>query len=428
LNELPFWTHLTAILVLLMISGFFSISETSMMAVNRYRLRHLAQQGKGGARRVLALLNQTDRLLATILLGNNLVNAALTALVTALAIQSFGNNDSVLATATGLVALAIIIFAEITPKILGASRPEPIAMATSLVLAPLVRYGYPLVVIVNGMVSGLIRVMGLRKLTESPQQQAMSPQELRTAILESTRLIPAKHRSIMLNLFDIEDLTVNDVMVPRGRIEALDLESEPAALIDQLTTCFHNKLPVFEGDLHNIVGILHVRKAMALLSRNEFDHASLREALTEPYFVPSGTPLFTQLQYFQENKQRIGLVVDEYGEIDGLVTLEDIIEELVGEFTTQAPGDQSSGLHWEEDGSIIVDGTAPIRELNRRLGLQLPIDGARTLNGLLLETLEDLPDAHVSVKIAEVPMEILQTQGRLIRRIRLSRPRVAPSP
>jgi Mg2+/Co2+ transporter CorB len=167
---------------------------------------------------------------------------------------------------------------------------------------------------------------------------------------------------------------------------------------------------------------------MALLSRNEFDHASLREALIEPYFVPSGTPLFTQLQYFQENKQRIGLVVDEYGEIDGLVTLEDIIEELVGEFTTQAPGDQSSGLHWEEDGSIIVDGTAPIRELNRRLGLQLPIDGARTLNGLLLETLEDLPDAHVSVKIAEVPMEILQTQGRLIRRVRLSRPRVAPSP
>lgn len=393
-----------------------------MMAVNRYRIRHLAQQGRPGAHRVLALLNQTDRLLATILLGNNLVNAALTALVTALAIQSFGNNDTVLAIATALVALAIIIFAEITPKILGASRPEPIAMATSLILMPLVRFGYPLVMVINGLVSGLIRVIGLRKLTEPSQQQAMSPQELRTAILESTRLIPSKHRSIMLNLFDIEDLTVNDVMVPRNRIEALDLESETQTLIDQLTTCFHNKLPVYAGDLHNIVGILHVRKAMALLSRNEFTHETLRDALIEPYFVPGGTPLFTQLQYFQENKQRIGLIVDEYGEIEGLVTLEDIIEELVGEFTTHAPGDQSTGMHWEESGTIIVDGTAPVRELNRRLGIQLPTDGARTLNGLLLETLEDLPDAHVSVKIADVPMEILQTQGRLIRRVRLNRP------
>ncbi|MBU3724417.1 MAG: HlyC/CorC family transporter [Burkholderiaceae bacterium] len=422
MNQLPLWTHLIAIIALLLISGFFSISETSMMAVNRYRLRHLAQQGKSGAKRVLSLLNQTDRLLATILLGNNLVNAALTALVTALAIQSFGNNDTVLAIATALVAMAIIIFAEITPKIIGASRPEPIAMAASLVLAPLIRFGYPLVIVVNTLVSGLIRMIGLRKVTQAGNQQAMSTQELRTAILESTRLIPAKHRSIMLNLFDIEDLTVDDVMVPRSRIEALDLESDAQTLIDQLTTCFHNKLPVFEGDIHNIVGILHVRKAMGLLSREGFNRDAIRETLIEPYFVPSGTPLFTQLQYFQENKQRIGLVVDEYGEIEGLVTLEDIIEELVGEFTTNAPGDQSTGLHWDADGTIVVDGTSPVRDLNRRLGIQLPTDGARTLNGLLLETLQDLPDAHVSVKISDVPMEILQTQGRVIRRVRLIRP------
>jgi Mg2+/Co2+ transporter CorB len=423
LSQLPLWTHLTAIAVLLMLSGFFSISETSMMAVNRYRLRHLAQQNKSGAKRVLALLQQTDRLLATILLGNNLVNSALTALVTAMAIQSFGNNDTVLAIATGAVAFAIIIFAEITPKIIGASRPEPIAMATSLFLAPMVRFGYPLVVVINSVVSALLRVLGLKKLTETPSgNQAMSPQELRTAILESTRMIPAKHRSIMLNLFDIEDLTVDDVMIPRGRIEALDLESDPQALIDQLSTCFHNKLPVYEGDIHNIVGILHVRRALALLSREELNQATIRESLIEPYFVPSGTPLFTQMQYFQENKQRIGLVVDEYGEIEGLVTLEDIVEELVGEFTTQAPGGVSTGLSWDEDNSVTVDGTSPIRDLNRRLGIDLPSDGPRTLNGLLLETLQELPDAHVSVKIADVPMEILQTQGRLIRRVRLMRP------
>jgi Mg2+/Co2+ transporter CorB len=423
LNELPLWTHLIALVVLLLISGFFSISETSLMAINRYRIRHLAGQGKRGAKRVLGLLSQTDRLLATILLGNNLVNSALTALVTALAIQSFGNNDSVLAIATTAVAFAIIIFAEITPKIVGASRPEPIAMAASLVLAPLVKFGYPLVIVVNSFVSGLLRITGLKKLTDTPTTQAMSAQELRSAILESTRMIPAKHRSIMLNIFDIEELTVDDVMIPRSRIEALDLEADPESLMEQLSTCYHNKLPVYEGDIHNIVGILHVRKALALVSRDTLTRETIRDSLIEPYFVPSGTPLFRQMQYFQDSKQRIAVVVDEYGEIEGLVTLEDIVEELVGEFTTNAPGLQPTGLSWSEDDTVEIDGTTPIRDINRQLGLQLPTEGARTINGLLLETLEELPDAHVSVKISGVPMEILQTQGRLIRRVRLVRPR-----
>jgi len=425
LNELPLWTHFLAIIVLLLASGFFSISETSLMAINRYRIRHLAGQGRSGAKRVLRLLDETDRLLATILLGNNLINAALTALVTALAIQSFGNNDKVLAIATTAVAFMIIVFAEITPKIIGASRPEPIAMATSIVLWPLIRIATPLVAVVNVFVSVLLRSLGLKKLDQGASNQAMSTQELRTAVLESTRMIPAKHRSIMLNLFDIEDLTVDDVMVPRSRIEALDIRAEPDALIEQLSTCFHNKLPVYEDDIHNIIGILHVRRALALVSREEFTQQAIREILIEPYFVPSGTPLFTQMQYFQENKQRIALIVDEYGEIEGLLTLEDIVEELVGEFTTHAPGAQAVGLRWENDGTAIVDGTSPIREMNRHLGLELPAEGARTLNGLLLETLQDLPDAHVSVKIADVPMEILQTQGRLIRRVRLVRPQPA---
>ena len=405
-----------------MLSAFFSISETSMMAINRYRMRHLANQGKSSARRVLKLLDQTDKLLATILLGNNLVNAALTALVTAMAIQSFGNEDTVLAIATTGVAFALIIFAEITPKIIGASRPEPIAMAASFVLTPLVRVAYPLVVVVNTMVSGLLRGMGLKKMVESREQQAMSVQELRTAVLESSRMIPSKHRSIMLNLFDIEDLTVNDVMVPRSKIEALDLELDDQVLIEQLSTCYHNKLPVYEGDIHNLLGILHVRKALMLLSNQGFTKAALRDSLNEPYFVPTGTPLFTQMQYFQENKQRIAIVVDEYGEIEGLITLEDIVEELVGEFTTHAPGGQISGIQWDEHNEAIVDGATPIRELNRQLHIELPMEGAKTLNGLLLETLEALPDAHVSVKIANVPLEILQTQGRVIRRVRISRP------
>jgi Mg2+/Co2+ transporter CorB len=422
LNELPLWTHLLAIIGLLFLSGFFSISETSMMAVNRYRLRHLASQGRGSAKRVLGMLGQTDRLLATILLGNNVVNAGLTALITALAIQHFGNNDTVLAIATALAAFMLIVFAEITPKIIGASRPEPIAMATGYVLFPLIKVARPLVVVVNSVVSGLLTVIGLKKITETPSNQTMSPQELRTAILESTRMIPAKHRAIMLNLFDVEELTVDDVMVPRSRIEALDIEASKEELIEQLSTCFHNKLPVFEGDIHNIIGILHVRRALALLSRDELSEESIRDILIEPYFVPSGTPLFAQMQLFQENRQRIALVVDEYGEIEGLVTLEDIVEEVVGEFTTQAPGGQAGGLVWGEDDTVVVDGTSPIREINRQLGIALPADGPRTLNGLLLETLEALPDAHVSVKIAGVPIEILQTQGRIIRRVRLSKP------
>lgn len=394
-----------------------------MMAINRYRMRHMSGQGRRGARQVLGLLDKTDRLLATILLGNNIVNAALTALVTALAIQSFGNEDKVLAIATASVAFALIIFAEITPKIVGASRPEPIAMVTSYVLKPLVRVAYPVIIVVNSLVSVLLRVIGLSKLVESREQQAMSVQELRTAVLESSRVMPAKHRSIMLNLFDIEDLSVDDVMVPRGQIEALDLELDDQSLISQLSTCYHNKLPVYEGDIHNILGILHVRRALMLLSNAEFSGAKLRDILNEPYFVPSGTPLFTQMQFFQENKQRIALVVDEYGEIEGLITLEDIVEELVGEFTTHAPGGQPGAMSWDEMGQVIVDGTTPIRELNRRLSLNLPIDGARTLNGLLLETLEALPDAHISVKINNIPMEILQTQGRIIRRVKITQPK-----
>lgn len=252
----------------------------------------------------------------------------------------------------------------------------------------------------------------------------MSPQELRAAVLESSRLIPPKHRSIILNLFDIEDLTVNDVMISRNRIEMLDLESDEQSLIEQLSTCYHNKLPVVEGDIHDVIGILHVRKALAMLSRNEFSKDGLREILSEPYYIPSATPLFTQMQYFQENRQRIALVVDEYGEIEGLVTLEDIVEELVGEFTTHAPGGQTLGLKWGEDGEALVDASTPIREINRALGLSLPIEGPKTLNGLLLETLEDLPDAHVSVKISGVAMEILQTQGRLIRGVRIQKPRL----
>jgi Mg2+/Co2+ transporter CorB len=419
LSELPLWAQGLALLVLLLASAFFSMSETGLMAVNRYRMRHLAEKGRRGARQVLALLGQTNQLLATILIGNNLVNAALTALITAFAIRAFGNNDEVLAIATACAAALLIVFAEILPKVIGANRPEAVAMGASYGLRPLVFVARPLVAVVNGLVSVLLRILRFRSNTNG--STGLTTEELRSAVLESSGFIPSQHRKILLNLFDLEDLQVDDVMVPRGRIEALDLDEDESILIEQISTCFHNKLPVYRGDLNQIEGILHVRKALALVSRESFTKTLLKEALQPAYFVPTGTQLFTQMQFFQENRQHLAIVVDEYGEVQGLVTLKDIVEELVGEFSTQGPHARREA-QWGEDGSVTVDGMSSVRELNRSLGLNLPIEGPKTINGLVLEALQDIPDASVSVKIGQVPIEILQLQGRMIRRVKVFRP------
>jgi Mg2+/Co2+ transporter CorB len=253
---------------------------------------------------------------------------------------------------------------------------------------------------------------------------------MRTIVLESGHFIPQKHRSILLNLFDLERIAVDDVMIPRNRIEALDLATGETGLREQLATCYHNKLPVFEGEINRVVGILHVRRALGLLQREGFDSNDVRELLVEPYFIPSGTPVFRQLQFFQENRQRVGLVVDEYGEVQGLITLEDIIEEIIGEFTTTAPGGSEAGLRWDEAGEILVDGSISLRELNRRLGTSFPLDGPRTLNGLVIEALQDLPESSVGLRFGPVIVEILQVEDRLVRsaRLRLMPERVRVEP
>ena len=419
MSDLPLWAQGLALLLLLLVSAFFSMSETSLMAVNRYRMRNLAAQGRRGARQVLKLLKKTDQLLATILLGNNLVNAALTAMITAIAIQTFGNNDEVLAIATGVAASLLIVFAEILPKVIGANRAESVAMTTSHGLVPLVSLFRPLVTIINQLVSGLLAIFRLK--SPSGNREAMTTEDLRAAVLESSSFIPSQHRSIMLNLFDLEDLTVDDVMVPRGNIEALDLEDDDNILIEQITTSFHNKLLVYRGDFNQVEGILNVRRALSMIGKSEFSKERLVEMLLPAYFVPSGTKLFSQLKYFQDQKKHMALVVDEYGEIDGLVTLQDIVEELVGEFDGQNPK-AIHRMQWQPDGSASVDGVMLIRELNRQLNLSLPVDGPKTLNGLILEALQDIPESHVSLKIAGVPMEILQVQDRRIRRVLLQRP------
>lgn len=423
MDEIPLWAQLLALLALLLVSAFFSIAETSMMALNRYRLGHLVGKGRRGAKLAAQLLGQTEKLLGTILLGNNVVNTALTAIVTALAIRQFGDNDTTLLVATTGVALLIIVFCEITPKVIGATYPERIALPSSFVLNVLMKLAAPAVWAINLVVG---RLLALMRIDTSREASRMSTEELRTIVLETGAFMPQKHRAILVNLFDLEHITVDDVMIPRNRIESLNIATSEEVIRQQLATCYHNKLPVHEGEVNRVIGVLHVRRALALLSRESFEIDELRELLAQPYFVPSGTPVFTQLQFFQENRQRTALVVDEYGEVLGLVTLEDIIEEIIGEFTTSAPGGDSA-LSWDEDDTVALEGSVTLRELNRRLGTPFGLDGPRTLTGLVLETLQDLPEGAVCLRFGRFVVEVVQIQDRTIRSLRLHRlPQSAP--
>jgi Mg2+/Co2+ transporter CorB len=389
------------------------------MAVNRYRIRHLAEKGNRGAKQVLSLLNKTDKLLGTILLGNNVVNAALTALVTALAIKSFGNDDQVIAFATTVAALLLIIFAELIPKISGANKPDGVAMFASYILIVFVWILRPLVFTINQIVSGMLSLANLK--LRSSKDEGLTTQELRSAVLESAGFIPLHNRKILLNILDLEELTVDDVMVPHGKIEYLNIEDEIEILIEQISTSFHNKLLVCQGDLNKPLGILHVKRAIGSILKSEFNATKIKDLIQPIHFIPLGAKLFTELKSFQNRSENMSVIVDEYGEVQGIVTPQDIIEELVGEFKTDDPNSISQKMIWDTSGEIIVDGLTPLRELNKELGINFPLDGPRTLNGLLLETLEDLPQTNLSLKINEVTAEILTVQGRLIKRIRLKK-------
>ncbi len=426
MDELPLWITLAGLVVLLLVSAFFSISETALMALNRLRLRHLVREGHRSARRVQSLLDRTDKTLGTILLGNNLVNAAATALVTAMTIRLVGDNDWALLAATAAITFLILVFAEITPKVIGATFPEKIAMPASYVLAPLLVLFRPIVWFINLFVRAVLWLLRVPPGTGTGAGHRLSTEELRTLVLEGGNFIPSKHRSILLNLFELEELSVDDVMIPRSRIEGINLQQSRTEVLGQLRTCYHNKLPAYDGDINQTAGVLLVRKLLPSLASNEFSLDALRAALSPPYFIPSGTPLFQQLQLFQDNRQRIGLVVDEYGQVQGLVTLEDIIEEIVGEVATRTT--VSGGqLQWSSDGTAIVDGSITLRDLNRRLSLELPLDGPKTLNGLLVEQLEEIPDAPCCVRFGEVLVEVLHVDEHAVRSARVARIGAAPS-
>ena len=417
MDTLPLWAQILILVGLLAIAGFFSIAETSMMAINRFRLRHLAKQGNRAALRTQGLLEQTERLLGVILIGNNVVNTISAMFSGAIAAHYWGNNQYALSIAAALISFAIIIFSELTPKVIGAAYPEKIALPASLILKPLLTIIYPAVWFTNLFANGLLRLM---RINPKPDEETLSSEEIRALVLEQTPLMPKKHKSILVNLFDLEEVEVNDLMTPRSKIEALNINDDIDTLRHQLVTCYHNKLPVYDGELNNILGIFHIRKALHHLEDGTLTVDEIRNSLSKPYFIPSETAIFEQLQHFQEDKQRLGVVVDEYSEVLGILTMEDIVEEMVGEFTSAAPGMQNRTV-WGKDGSVVLDAGTALRQINRRLKLHFPLDGPKTLNGLILEELQDIPEAQVSLRFDDCVVEVVHVDEQGVRTARLFR-------
>lgn len=426
MDEIPLSTQFALLALLLVVSGFFAMAETAMMVANRHRLRHMAKEGHRGAQLATQLLDKVDRLISLILIANTLINAAAAMLTGRIALTVFGAEKWALEAGTLFITFCLLVFSEITPKVIGATYPEWLTPRIGYVLMPLQRISAPVVWFINLFVNALLKLL---RLQPKPGHEAarISPEDLRAMVLEAGHFIPAQHQSMLLNLFDLENISVEDIMTPRGEIEGIDLQASLEEIHQQLATSFHTRLLVYDGDPGNVVGILHQRRLLSAAIAGELDQAVLRGQVAEPYFIPAGTTIYAQLQFFQENRQRIGLVVDEYGEIMGLLTLEDIIEEIIGKFTTGLPGNTELVWETDEDGidSVMVDGARTLRELNRALELEFPLDGPKTLNGLLLEHLQDIPESGLSVKIGGVPMEIVQAQDRKIRMVRIFRPRAA---
>ncbi|KXI24177.1 HlyC/CorC family transporter [Photobacterium sanguinicancri] len=404
------------LVLLLVISGYFSGSETGMMSLNRYKLRHLANQGHRGAKRVEKLLSRPDRLIGLILIGNNLVNILASAIATIIGMRLYG--DFGVAIATGALTLVVLVFAEVTPKTLAAIYPERVSYASSILLNILMKLLYPLVWFVNGITNTFLLILGLK--VDSMNDSKLSSEELRTVVDEAGGLIPRRHQDMLISILDLENVTVEDLMVPRSEIAAININDDWKSIVRQLSHSAHGRIVLYRDTIDEVVGMLRVREAYRLMmDKNNFSKEVLLRAADEVYFIPEGTPLNIQLLKFQRNKERIGLIVDEYGDIQGLITLEDILEEIVGEFTTSIAPTLAEEVTPQPDGSLIIEGSANIRDLNKSLKWNLPTDGPRTLNGLILEHLEDIPDAQVSVQIDRYQMEIIDVSENMIKLVKV---------
>ncbi len=385
------------------------------MALNRYRLRHLVNERHRSAMLAEKLLAKPDKLLGLILFGNNLVNVAAASVATIIGMKLYGETG--IAIATVALTILLLIFAEITPKTIAALYPERIAFPASYVLTVLGKLLHPVVWIVNRIANSLLGLFGLDP--ERNNNLPLTREELRTVVIEAGGMIPMRHRHMLISILDMENITVDEIMVPRNEIAGIDLNDSTDEIIEQIINCQHTRLPVYRDSLDNIIGILHVRRFPRILTdKDEFTAEDIISITREPYFVPLGTPLHVQLRNFQREKKRLGLVVDEYGDIQGMVTLEDILEEIVGEFTTDMQS-FSQDINLEEDGTAIIDGTTMIRDINRHLGWNLPLNGPKTLNGLILEQMEDIPEPGTSIRIDEYTIEVVQSTGNAVKMARI---------
>jgi Mg2+/Co2+ transporter CorB len=404
-----------ALIFLILLSAFFSSSETGLMTLNRYRLRHLAHANHAGAKRAQKLLERPDRLIGIILLGNNFVNVMASAITTVIALRLGG--EPAIAIAAGILTLVILIFAEVTPKTLAALHPERVAFPAAFVYGPLLWLLYPLVWVVNTIANGLLRLLHI--YPDDGSANALSQEELRTVVLEAGAMIPKRHQTMLLNIIDLEKVTVEDIMVPRQEINGIDLDDDWDDIVRQITNSQYTRLLVYRENIDQVVGFVHLRSLLPGLMRGDLDQGKLESMIKEPLFIPENTPLNRQLLNFQRERSRIGLVVDEYGEILGLATLEDILEEVIGEFTTD-PSTSVSDYTPEEDGSYLVNGMINVRDLNRALHMELPTDGPKTLNGMVLEYLEYIPEPGTSLLLSGYPVEIIRTKGNLVKTVRVN--------
>ncbi len=412
-DDVPLAFLIGLLVTLLLLSAFFSGSETALMSLNRYQLRHKAREGHRGARLAEKLLKRPDRLLGLILFGNNLVNAALIAIVTLVAASVGGELAAVIA--VPLLTIVVLIFAETAPKTLAALHPERLAFPAAVVYYPLQFLAYPFVWLINMCSNALLFLLGVRG--KDAQLHSLTQEELRTLVYEAGSRISTRYRQMLISILDLEKVTVDDVMVPHNEIVGVDLDSDIEDIKRVIAESEHTRLPVYREHIDQVIGVLHLR-GLANLAEHSIDRDTLKKLLKEPYFVPEGTPLSTQLVQFQRRRQRIALVVDEYGDIQGIVTLEDILEEIVGEFTTD-PADEDEDVIREGANSWIVDGSANIRELNRSQDWDLPTDGPKTVNGLILELLETIPEPRTCLKVAGYPIEIVESDDTRIRSVRI---------
>jgi Mg2+/Co2+ transporter CorB len=413
INDASLGTLFAILAALIFLSGFFSSAETGMMSLNRYRLKHLLNNNHRGAKRASKLLERPDRLIGLILIGNNLVNILASAIATVIAIRLWGTSGIFIATIT--LTLVILIFAEITPKTIAALHPERVAFPASWILLPLLKIMLPVVWLINRVTNGLLRLLGVDPSKRTDEN--VSSEELRTIVMEAGQLIPTQHRGMLLNILDLEEVTVDDIMVPRSEVYGIDLDDSDEEILRVIQGSSHTRLPVWREDINDIVGVLHMRNISRILDTTGLDKSALEREIDQPYFIPESTPLHTQLMNFQNKKHRLAVVVDEYGEVMGLVALEDILEEIVGEFTSNL-SEAVDNIYPQRDGSFIIDGTASIREINKSLAWKLPTDGPKTLSGLMLEYLESFPDAKVSMSIGDYCLEILELEGNVVQAVR----------